>query len=101
MTYLQSVIEKEEKRNNNMINEYLLELDSLPKGSIKEKKVKNNVYYYLNYRDGNKVISKYIGKEEKLVNQVKEQLNRRKQIEELLKLLYKERTDIKKMEAML
>lgn len=101
MNYLLSMLKKEEKRNNNMINGYLQELESLPKGSIKEKKVNGNNYYYLNYREGDKVISKYLGKDNDSIVKLKEQLKRRKQIEELLKMLIKERSDIQKMEAII
>ena len=101
MNYLLVMLKKEEKRNNNMMSEYLRELDSLPRGSIKEKTVNGNKYYYLNYRDGDKVVSKYVGKDNDLIIELKEQLKRRKQIEELLKMLIKERSDIQKMEAII
>ena len=101
MSIVSSLINKESMRNQNMILEYERELTSLPKGSIKAKHVGNKVYYYLNYRDGEKVVSKYIGKSEESLITIKEQLERRRQIEGMLKKLKEEQKQIKKLEAIL
>ena len=101
MSVLSAVLEKEEKRNEKMISSYMLELEQLPKGCIKPKKVNNNTYFYLIYRDGERVVSKYIGKDESSIKDIREKLIRRKQIGELLKILNKEKNDIKKMEAII
>ena len=58
-----TVISREETRNENMITEYTKELDTLPRGKITPKTVNGKTYYYLYYRDGKKVVSKYIGKD--------------------------------------
>lgn len=84
-----------------MIAEYTRELDALPKGSVKTKNVSGRVYYYLVYRNGNKVVSKYIGKDEDSVKVISEQIVRRKQVEEILKRLTEEKSQIEKMEALL
>ena len=96
-----NAISREEMRNEKMLNEYSKELESLPKGKITPKIVNGNKYYYLYYRNGKKVISKYVGKDETSVNLVREQLIRRTQIEEIIKKLKEERKQIKKLEAML
>ena len=101
MSMLKKVILREETRNANMISEYSNELLTLPKGKIIPKIVNSKTYYYLYYRDGKKVISKYLGKDEKYISQVREQLMRRSQIEEILKRLKEEKNQIKKMETML
>jgi hypothetical protein len=101
MNVLFALLSKEENRNENMIIEYSRELDTLPKGSIQSKKVKDKVYYYLTFRDGNKVITKYIGKDEESLLSIREQLARRKQVEEILKKLKEEKLKIKKLEAIL
>lgn len=98
---LKSFLIKEEKRNKNMIDGYTKELESLARGKIISKNVKGNIYYYLYYRDGKKVISKYIGKNEESIVSVQEQLDRRYQIEEIIKKLKEEEIKIKKMEALL
>lgn len=101
MTVLAALLSKEESRNEKMITEYNRELEALPKGSIKAKTVKDNVYYYLTYRNGDKVVTKYVGKDEEILKVLQEQLARRKQIEEILKKLKEERLQIKKLEAIL
>lgn len=101
MSMLASVVAKEEQRNMNMIRQYTKELEDLPKGSIRVKTIKGNVYYYLNYRDGEKVVSKYIGKDEEKVLDLKQRIERRIQIEKILKQLKAERKEIVKMEGRL
>lgn len=96
-----TVILREENRNENMIIEYTKELETLPRGKITPKRVNGNTYYYLYYRDGKKVVSKYIGKDEDSLTKIRELLVRRSQIEELIKKLKEEKAQIKKLEAML
>ena len=101
MSLVSSLLNKESVRNQYMIEEYEKELAALPKGSIKIKIIGQHSYFYLIYRDSKKVISKYIGKDEKSVDLVKEQLAKRHHIELMLKQLKKEQEQIKKLEAML
>ena len=101
MSMLMTIISREEKRNENMINEYTKELETLPKGKITPKTVNGKTYYYLYYRDGKKVVSKYVGKDEESLIAVREGLARRSQIEEIVKKLKEEKAQIKKLEAML
>lgn len=101
VSVITALLSKEERRNKNMITEYSRELEALPKGSIKPKKVKDKIYYYLSFRDGDKVITKYIGKDEEALIPLREQLARRKQVEEILKKLKDEEAQIKRMGAIL
>ena len=96
-----AIISREENRNKKMIIEYMKELDVLPKGKIMPKMVNGNIYYYLYYRDGKKVVSKYIGKNEESLTPIREGLARRSQVEEIIKKLKEEKAQIKKVEAML
>ena len=60
-------------------------LSLLPKGRFKEKKIKDETYFYLQYRKGNKVIDKYVGK--KIPKGLKEKIQKRKSLEkELIKV---------------
>lgn len=101
MDIISSIIAREQMRNENLTAIYLKELECLPKGSIKTKCVNGNNYYYLNYRDGKKIISKYIGKDEQSLREINEKLERRKQIESIIKKLKDELIQIKKVEAKL
>ena len=101
MSIISKLLIKEKNRNEKMIIEYTRELDILPKGTIKEKKVKDKIYYYLLFREGDKVVTKYLGKNEESLILIKEQLARRKQLEHMLQKLKAEKIQIKKLEAML
>ena len=101
LSMLADVLSKEEHRIVNMITEYQEELKNLPKGSIRTKKNRERIYYYLSFREGKKVATKYIGKDVEAIAPIREKLERRKQIEEILKKLRVEREQIKKMEAVL
>lgn len=101
MSMLMTIISREETRNENMINEYTKELETLPKGKITPKTVNGKTYYYLYYRNGKKVVSKYVGKDEESLIAIREGLARRSQIEEIVKKLKEEKAQIKKLEAML
>ena len=101
MSMLKMVISREETRNENMIIEYTKKLETLPRGKITPKTINGKTYYYLYYRDGKKIVSKYIGKEGESLRAVREQLARRSQIEEIIKKLKEEKAQIKKLEATL
>ena len=47
---------------------------SLPKGSIKKRRIHGNSYYYVQYRNKNKIVQKYLGRElpEELAKRLKE-----------------------------
>ena len=58
-------------------------LETLPKGSIRCKLVRNRQYYYLQFREGNKVRSVYIRANE--IDDIREKINMRIGIEKRLK----------------
>ena len=101
MSMLKIAISREEMRNEKMIEEYTKELDKLPKGKITPKVINGKTYYYLYFREGEKTVSKYIGKDESNLIIIREQLARRNQVEEIIKKLKEERVKIKKLGAML
>ena len=101
MQLIYSILEEERKRNEYMLERYVKELSLLPKGKITPKITKANTYYYLKYRDGQKVCAKYIGMNEENIALVEEQLERRKVVERIVKELKEEQAKIKKMEAII
>lgn len=62
MNLIISTVLQEKQRIDYMLAKYQEALAKLPKGTIFEKQVKGNTYYYLKYRDGKKIVSKYIRK---------------------------------------
>ena len=84
-----STILQEKERIDRMLAEYQEELGTLPKGTISEKKVKQSTYFYLKYREGKKVISRYIPQKD--VDAVREQVEKRRHIETMIRSLQEER----------
>ena len=92
-----SVLQDELERNRRMQSRYRLEIDQLPKGSLYLRKINHQQYYYLNYREHNKVVSKYLGKhDEPKIDEVKKHIEERKLYEGLLKKLDGEEKLLKK-----
>lgn len=87
-------IKNEAIRNEQMISEYEKLISALPKGSLICRK---NEYYYLKYRENGKVYDKYIGKDMKLVEDIKEKIKLRKHYSEMLELLKEEKKTIHKV----
>lgn len=83
-----TTIMQEKQRIEYMREKYQEELDRLPKGTISEKKSGEKVYYYLKYRDGGKVVSRYISKS--AIDEVRTQVEKRKHIEVMIKSLQEE-----------
>ena len=82
------VLQDELERNRRMQARYHKEIDQLPKGSLFQRKIGEHQYYYLNYRDQRKVVSKYLGKlDNKNVEDLKKQVAERKRYEDLLRKL--------------
>lgn len=89
MNLILSTILQEKERIDRMLAKYQEELETLPKGTISEKKVKQSTYFYLKYREGKKVISKYIPQKD--VEAVREQVEKRRHIETMIRSLQEER----------
>lgn len=94
---IKSVVYEEQKRNAEMIETYRSELKNLTKGNLSIKKVGNNEYYYLKYRNDKKIITDYIGKDKGKIAQIEEQIKRRKHYKNMLSALIKEQKIISKI----
>ena len=90
MNLLISTVQKEKQRIDYMLDCYSEKLKILPKGSVASKTVKGNTYYYIKYRDGKKVVSAYLGKDEVKIDEIRKQLEKRKHIEAMIKSLLEE-----------
>lgn len=101
MLLLQKIVNDEKVRIEKMMSAYEEELQNLPKGYISTKHINNNEYYYLQFREGKKVTSKYLGKDEGSIADVRLQLERRAQICEVLTALREEYALANKYEEMI
>ena len=88
MSYILSMVMQEKKHIEYMLDKYQKECNMLPKGSIYEKKSGEKIYYYLKYREGNKVISRYVDKSK--IDDVRSQVEKRKHVEAMIKYLQNE-----------
>lgn len=88
MSLIISTVQQEKRRIDYMLSKYQEAISALPKGSLSAKQVNGNIYYYLKYRDGKKIISKYIVKED--VDSLRQQIDKRRHIEIMIKSLLEE-----------
>ena len=89
MNMVLSTVRQEALRIDRMLESYQLEKEKLPKGSLSEKRVGDKIYYYLKYRDGNRIVSQYVASDN--VNTVQEQIAHRNHIESMIRSLKAEK----------
>lgn len=80
----------ESRKNLQLQRELENNISSLPRGSIKERKVKDKTYYYLAYRENKKVINQYIGAEPLEAKKLSSLIMKRKALKNQLKQLQKD-----------
>ena len=94
---IRSVFLDELERNKRLISRYEKEIEDLPKGSIFKRKIGTSEYIYLNYREGKKVISKFIGKTEAIdLTELNEKIIHRKELQALIRKLKREKKELEK-----
>ena len=90
MSYLSITLGRESQRMSVLREVYEKQLEELPKGSLRVRERGGKKYFYLYYRKEGKVVSEYVGNDEATFNELREQLERRKNIETLLKSIRNE-----------
>lgn len=78
---------KEKTRIEYMLERYRKIINELPKGTLSESNKNGQKYYYLKYRDGKKVVTKYLGKE---AGNMPALIEKRKHTEAMIKSLENE-----------
>ena len=84
MSILEEVLLEEYGRSVESIAAIEEELRDLPRGYLRERKVRVSRYFYLQRREGKRVISEYVSRDE--APRVKEKLERRKALVEAIKI---------------
>ncbi len=87
MNLIINTILKEKTRIEYMLERYRKIIDELPKGSLSESNKNGQKYYYLKYREGKKVITKYLGKD---AGDIPALIEKRKHTEAMIKSLENE-----------
>ena len=90
MSFFSLMTKREVTRMTALKQNYEEQLASLPKGTIRKKERNGRNYFYLAYRAEGKVVSEYIGNDESALDVLRERLERRKNIEALLKSIKNE-----------
>lgn len=96
MSILDGVMREEYDRLNRIIAKVEQEIKELPKGYISEKNIHGKKYYYLQYREDDKVRSVYLKKGE--LDTYRDLIDRRNELMGKLKEL---KADRKKLERVL
>lgn len=87
MNMIIDTILKEKTRIEYMLERYRKIIEELPKGSLSESNKNGQKYYYLKYREGKKVVTKYLGKE---AGDMPALIEKRKHTEAMIKSLENE-----------
>ena len=85
MSTIDYILKKEHDRLKQLHEKIEQERSELPKGSLSKKRRGNNFYYYLAYRDDDKVKFTYIGPEgNNIVEQITQKIEKRKMLDKKL-----------------
>lgn len=95
MSILMEVLQEELDRLDRQKVAYEADLCELQKGYISKKNIRGKVSYYLQYRDGDKIISKYISADE--LPDLEEQIERRKRLQASLKRVKEDQKKLRKV----
>lgn len=87
MNLIIDTIQKEKTRIEYMLERYRKIIDDLPKGTLSETNKNGQKYYYLKYREGKKVVTKYLGKD---AGNMPALIEKRKHTEAMIKSLEEE-----------
>lgn len=84
MNLILETIAKEKNRIEYQLEKYRKMMAELPKGTLSGSKRRGQTYYYLKYREGGKVVSKYVGTN---AAELKNQIERRQHAKAMIKSL--------------
>ncbi len=87
MNLIIDTILKEKVRIEYLLGKYYKIVEELPKGSLSETNKNGQKYFYLKYRDGKKVVTKYLGKDAGTIPAL---IEKRKHTEAMIKSLENE-----------
>ena len=58
---IKEALRDELKNSIRILERYEQELNQLPQGNLNRKKINSKEYYYIQHREGNRVLSEYLG----------------------------------------
>lgn len=93
---IREMLEEELDRNLRAQAAYSAERDSLPRGSVRIKRRGDKAYCYLKRREGSRIVTEYIGVADKVEENLRSQIDRRKEIEATIHQLVHEQQFIER-----
>ena len=93
---IRDTLAEELDRNARSQRAYELEHAKFPRGSVSVRTRGNKTYCYLKYREGNRVVTQYVGVANHVENDLRSQVARRKELEAVIRRLRREELFIKK-----
>ena len=93
---IKETLVEELDRNMRSRRAYELECAKLPRGSVTVRTRGNRAYCYLKYREGDRTVTEYAGVAEKVEDELRRQVSRRKELESVVKRLDREESFIRK-----
>lgn len=94
MSILMEVLQEELDRLDRQQAAYEFHLQELPRGYISKKNIRGKESYYLQYRDGSKIVSKWIPADD--LQEVEMRVKQRKVIEASLRRVKEDRKKLRK-----
>ncbi|KQC10516.1 MAG: hypothetical protein APR54_11920 [Candidatus Cloacimonas sp. SDB] len=97
MSIVKNILRDEKNRLVLLKDQIEEQILSLPKGSLSRKKRSNRFYCYLAYRKGDKVIFKYLGKDNSPeIASLEKDIKKRRKLEKRLREIKADLKDIKR-----
>lgn len=96
--FIDAVLERERRRNKKMRVSYERRVAELPRGSLVIRKLNGREYCYLRYREGERVVQKYVGTADR-EEAMRAKIAERQHLLALISMLEEENRRIMKMEA--
>lgn len=83
MAILKNILKESLEYYRDLGRRYQARLKELPRGSILKRRISSREYYYQIYREGERIVSKYLGKAEP--EKIQKEIEERRQIKRQLK----------------
>lgn len=94
---IEAVLKEELERLREAEKSYRKEIGALPKGSIQRKRIKGKVYLYLAFREGKKVVSRYLGPPSQDLEKLSGEIERRRKQQQMLRDVQRNMIRIQRM----
>lgn len=90
LNIIRDTLIEELERNERSQRVYAHEIELLPKGSLTVRMRRGLPYCYLKYREGKKVVTKYVGPERRIGEDLRLQIEKRQSLQATLQRLKRE-----------